>query len=493
MKALASFQGTKAERGALVQAIFGRSGNNLNALLDSGAAGIQDLIDEANELGLVMSDKEIGESVAYGDALANFQESVTALKTALLGESGLLPAITTVLTEATKLIALFNPRSDDSGLENQLSGIDDGLSDTAKDAEATARTATGLLGKLWEMGDATKLTADQQALWHETAKALVELIPDLSGYVDLDTLSLKGNKEELQGIIDKWEELTTARALQSAVEGRQKALAEASAKAVDAQVEATKAEIEAENDRKDAIEAVNKMIAEQNPEDLKKWGIETLSEDATEDQIKTAFMQLDNLYPASKINDTYRAGLDAVGELSGATEAAEAARAEADKLTEEVKTAKEETDAWMKAMKETYFGTEEEAEQATKDLAAVNEELEALQNQNAVTITVDSKLQSGFPTPKHNAKGNWRVPYDDFPAILHRDEAVLTASEARRYRDGDTSGAGIDTKSLQIAVVAAIREGMAGATVEAYMDGKRVTQQVNRANQADLISRRYAP
>ena len=66
VKALAEFNGTSAERGALVQAIFGRSGNNLNALLDSGASGIQDLIDEAHNLGLVMSDDEIANSVAYG-------------------------------------------------------------------------------------------------------------------------------------------------------------------------------------------------------------------------------------------------------------------------------------------------------------------------------------------------------------------------------------------------------------------------------------------
>lgn len=38
------------------------------------------------------------------------------------------------------------------------------------------------------------------------------------------------------------------------------------------------------------------------------------------------------------------------------------------------------------------------------------------------------------------AKGDWNVPYDNYSALLHRGEMVLTASQARRYRDGDTGG-----------------------------------------------------
>ena len=39
---------------------------------------------------------------------------------------------------------------------------------------------------------------------------------------------------------------------------------------------------------------------------------------------------------------------------------------------------------------------------------------------------------------KKKAKGDWNVPYDNFPASLHRGEMVLTASQARRYRDGES-------------------------------------------------------
>ena len=49
------------------------------------------------------------------------------------------------------------------------------------------------------------------------------------------------------------------------------------------------------------------------------------------------------------------------------------------------------------------------------------------------------------------ATGLWDVPYDDYIARLHRDEMVLNATEARRYRNGEGGGSA--------AIVAAI-EGM---------------------------------
>lgn len=96
---------------------------------------------------------------------------------------------------------------------------------------------------------------------------------------------------------------------------------------------------------------------------------------------------------------------------------------------------------------------------------------------------------SGF-NPFKNAKGDWSVPYDDFPALLHRNEMVLTASQARRYRDGET---GVDLSGLGTVIVEAIREGMANAQVNSYLDGRKVTEEVNRITGNSLMARRYAP
>ena len=88
-----------------------------------------------------------------------------------------------------------------------------------------------------------------------------------------------------------------------------------------------------------------------------------------------------------------------------------------------------------------------------------------------------------------NAKGNNYVPYDNYPALLHRGEAVLTASQARRYRDGED---GVDMSALIPAVVAAIREGMNGAQVNSFMDSTRVTKETNGVTGKKLAAGRFS-
>lgn len=43
---------------------------------------------------------------------------------------------------------------------------------------------------------------------------------------------------------------------------------------------------------------------------------------------------------------------------------------------------------------------------------------------------------ASMPSFYGHAKGEWNVPYDNYPALLHRNETVLTSSQAREYREG---------------------------------------------------------
>lgn len=51
----------------------------------------------------------------------------------------------------------------------------------------------------------------------------------------------------------------------------------------------------------------------------------------------------------------------------------------------------------------------------------------------------------GGELPGHDAKGEWNVPYDDYYTRLHRGEMVLSASQARDYRSGNS---GMDTSAI---------------------------------------------
>lgn len=66
------------------------------------------------------------------------------------------------------------------------------------------------------------------------------------------------------------------------------------------------------------------------------------------------------------------------------------------------------------------------------------------------TVILPAKLSfAGAMKPDgfFTAKGNWDVPYDNYPALLHRGEMVLNKSQARQFRDGEGGGS-YDMSSL---------------------------------------------
>lgn len=87
------------------------------------------------------------------------------------------------------------------------------------------------------------------------------------------------------------------------------------------------------------------------------------------------------------------------------------------------------------------------------------------------------------------AKGMWNVPYDDYLTRLHRNEMVLTASQARQYREGQGS---FDVAALSNAIVAAVKQGLQDATVRSYLDGRELTDAIGRIMGDDLTARRFA-
>lgn len=102
---ITAFQGMEdgAERAALANDLFGRSGQDLAPLFNTTAEETANLIQQVNDLGGVMSD----ETVKSG---AEFQDSMTALKTAVSGASGslmkeLIPLITKLVQKITDFVS----------------------------------------------------------------------------------------------------------------------------------------------------------------------------------------------------------------------------------------------------------------------------------------------------------------------------------------------------------------------------------------------------
>ncbi|MBR4352713.1 MAG: hypothetical protein IKQ01_06545 [Bacteroidales bacterium] len=86
-----------------------------------------------------------------------------------------------------------------------------------------------------------------------------------------------------------------------------------------------------------------------------------------------------------------------------------------------------------------------------------------------------------------NAKGNWSVPYDNFPALLHRDEMVLTKSQARRYRDGEGN---TDYSAIGGMIGSSIRKAM--GEVRVMMSGEKVGDLTTKRIKNNINANSYA-
>ena len=115
-KTIAGLQNMKegTDRAALANKLFGRSGQELQPLLNMTAKETQGLIDKANELGMVMSDQGVKSSASYKDSLTTLEGAFKGLKNSIMTE--FMPGITNI-TEG--LAEVFSGK----GSEKLKSGI----------------------------------------------------------------------------------------------------------------------------------------------------------------------------------------------------------------------------------------------------------------------------------------------------------------------------------------------------------------------------------
>ena len=481
---LANYDGN--DRISLVETIFGKNGANLNQMLDKGQTGIKGLVREAHNFGLVMSDEQIDTALGFDQAMTNLHDAMSSFQKDI-GEF-IVPGLTNVVEQMTKIVNFFSGNHQENTLDNTLKDITKGLAGESKEAENTAAEAKGLVDMLWSMGDATKLTAEQQELWKGTAEELIKLIPDLGEVIDTDTGKISANKDEIYATIDAWKAYQKQRALAAAEEEAGQAVLEKYTEWLTAQTDANIAANKAEVARQNAISDINKILAEQGLSiDKSLSGTDIFQ--AVQD-LGTAVGRGDK----NAIAQIYQDYLDVVGVADDAADKAADIRKEYDDANDsfeeyvtELRAVADGEDA-VNTTNEAISQTGANAVTATGEVETLNSAVDELQSKSPVTIQVQSE---GLFDGEYNAKGNWSVPYDNFPAVLHRGEQVLTASDARKYRE--KKGSDFDVEGLASAIVGAIRTGMEDANVNAFMNGRRVTKETNRVTGELMSARRYAP
>lgn len=469
---LAEFPGSKEDRGILVRALFGRGGDVLNDMLDEGYAGVKNLLNEADSLGLIMSDEEIDNAVAYGDAVQNLNAELQAIQSAFVAD--IIPVLTEAVTWLTDFLEKLNPRLQTSSIYSVIDQINEKtIAASTRVDEATA-TASDLITKLQEMGDYWSLDEEGRMTWDALAAKALELFPQLSQYIDTDGKKINGNTQEILANIKAWALLEKQRLLSTATEEKNAAVADQLTKAYEKGAEARGKESDAMGKQATAIEQVNEAL-EKN-EELRNavqgaYGVTSLDAENAEEILR---------FIHDKGFETV--GMDAVDEWAKLKDEAESLRKEAETMKDEANQAKDSLADEQKYLMEEMGFTQEEIDAVTKDLDAYIKKLQEVPKD--VYTTFHQEYDSrGFP---HSfAIGNSYIPYDNFPALLHRGERVLTATEARQSQNVDFSG-------LEDRIEAAIRHGMANAEVRSYLNGKDITDEVNRNNIQAVKGRRFA-
>ena len=468
LKALASFDGTKDERGFLVNALFGRGGSSLNAFLDEGEEGVKSLLNEAEGLGLIMSDDEIKNAVAYGDAVANLNAEINAIKTAFVAD--IIPVLKDATEWLTSLLQTFNPRARENALVETFKQIDKETLSSIESLEQKEAKAQAIIDKLAEMGDYWTLDDNGKKTFDTLADELIKLYPELDTVINNNKKAIADNKDEILKNIDAWTLLEKQRLLDQNVADKRTAVAEKYAKALDKEIEAELKEVDAEAKRQTAINKLNDMLEER--------GLAGIDKTATSAEITEA---MDRLTSGLDDEDPLRlkAGL-LFKEYGEAWTEASKLREESNKLTKEADEAQISLTSYSEKLAEKMGITDTKVKDAEDHVTELNKALLGLPSDVTTNVHI---LPDYVGYPK--AIGDAYVPYDNFPALLHRGEKVLTATQARQ------DAKQVDFSGLEDRIIVAIRKGMEGAQVNAYMDGAEVTDKVSKRMANDMANGRY--
>lgn len=501
--ALAGFKGSKEERGTLVNALFGRGATSLNALLDSGVTGVKELLGEADKLGLIMSDEEITSAVEYGDAVANLNEEIAAIKSAFVKD--IIPVLKDGTKFLTDLLSKFNPRLRENSLTQTFEEIDKKTKESTAKLDETGNKAEAIIEKLAGMGDYWTLDEQGKVTWNMLADEFVEQYPQFSRYIDREKKKINENTDAIKANIREWVNRQKHQILDSAFAEKQEAVAKQHAKALEKEAEAVEKEIEADSKRKGAVKEFNDLLSEQIAEREKlakeadqnldtttanyqraeadKLRALLLSDEASYDEFmrNRAQAQLSlggNIQAQSKFGE--------VGsEWQAATVEAENLKKEAENLTKEANEAQTKLEAKQVALEKVMFRTQNETTKTSDVVRTLTDDL------NNVPTDVYTTFHQGFANenvliPK--AIGSRYIPYD-MPVFAHKGEEIKTASQARR----ENKEQDVDIAAFENAMIRAVERGMSQAQVNAYVTDREVARGTNRYNGGEIDSGRFRP
>lgn len=354
-----------------------------------------------------------------------------------------------------------------------MQNAEDERDDLISDANSTAIEAQGIVAYMQTLVDKYGEAATNSKEWADSMDRLEQLIPGITDHIKAEGTELSNTTQNLKEYIEEHR--------QKAIEDAKNAYIEDVWKKYEtAQVELGKAEVKrdiAAFQQEEAVREMARLYLENRSREENKKAYEWAKSIGTDADALINFNSTDEILQA------YREGRLTFGELYGG-----AYNNQNYKMSDDYKNA-------LKSANESFQQAVKDYDENSKKINELTDSAKKLREQfdiaKAAAERMANELGYGFSgePPKPQAKGDWYVPYDNYPSLLHRGEMVLTASQARRYREGDGN---MNTEAFAAAVVSAIRQGMENAQVNAYMDGRKVSEEVSRNLNDLLMEGRYA-
>ena len=173
---ISGFQGMadSTERAALANDFFGRSGQELTPLFNMSKEETQDLIDKANEYGMVMSDSAVEASAKFKDEMTTLTTTMSGLKNNLMSE--FLPSISTVISGLSAVFA-----GDDSGLGQIDEGVNNFIEQLNKTLPKMLEIGGRILGSLMSAisKNLPELIRQGSSIISQLISGIVTALPDL--------------------------------------------------------------------------------------------------------------------------------------------------------------------------------------------------------------------------------------------------------------------------------------------------------------------------
>lgn len=467
------------ERDTLVNMLFGRGGTRLNALLDSGVSGIEALKQEAYDLGLVLSDEQINSGVAYGDAVANMNSAIDALKNNVI--TGLLPELTKAANAIAKIAGWLTGKvTGTDTLEGRLAKIDDAMSDQIATANSDEKAVKGLLEYMNSLMTTTGVAAENMDDWEAAAQKVKTLCPELAPLISANADEWKKNADEIERVTKAYFNNARAQAVNMATEKKQQALAEQAAKIATKGVDVIELQSRVGYNEKTAqIASLYNSIMSGDDEMLKDYLRN--STDLNEDTSKWGAADYSDLLMTLATFHENRDWMQDVRKLYNDDEFFDA--------LDQISDWEEEIAAMNAELDEATKKYEAYRDAAHQYILSLQTDLQALPTEVNVDVNVNGGAGLVSSIDGTGAKGINYVPYDGYIAELHRGEIILNQGQSRQ----SIERSGIDTGELAASISSAIVNSLAGMSV--VMDGTSVgnvvTDQVSRNIAAQIRSGRY--